>query len=175
MKTIIRRLALLALLPCATALAAESATSSSLGKGAFSETYSFTTVANYSPTMAITTLSLSAASSQFSTLSFQVLNSEGQALTNPVSLSTFAATKSRQFWTASFRDNTNANINLAADTTYRIQITGIAKQSGVKYSLLGNQIKPGTFVPAVPEPGTYAMLIAGFGLIGAVTRRRRKA
>jgi len=26
----------------------------------------------------------------------------------------------------------------------------------------------------VPEPGTWAMLIAGFGLVGAAARRRRQ-
>ncbi len=29
--------------------------------------------------------------------------------------------------------------------------------------------------PAIPEPGTWAMLIAGFGLVGAAVRRRRTA
>lgn len=30
-------------------------------------------------------------------------------------------------------------------------------------------------VPAVPEPGTYAMLLAGLGLIGVAARRKRQA
>jgi hypothetical protein len=30
-----------------------------------------------------------------------------------------------------------------------------------------------TSVGAVPEPGTWAMLIAGFGLVGAMVRRKR--
>jgi hypothetical protein len=30
-------------------------------------------------------------------------------------------------------------------------------------------------VTAVPEPETYAMLLAGLGLVGAMARRRRKA
>jgi hypothetical protein len=30
-------------------------------------------------------------------------------------------------------------------------------------------------VAAVPEPETYAMLLAGLGLMGAVARRRNKA
>jgi hypothetical protein len=29
-------------------------------------------------------------------------------------------------------------------------------------------------VTAVPEPGTYAMLLAGLGLIGTMVRRRRQ-
>lgn len=32
-----------------------------------------------------------------------------------------------------------------------------------------------TTTPAVPEPASWAMLITGFGLIGAVARRRRRA
>lgn len=34
---------------------------------------------------------------------------------------------------------------------------------------------PGISVQAVPEPATWAMLIAGFGLVGAALRRRRAA
>jgi hypothetical protein len=30
-------------------------------------------------------------------------------------------------------------------------------------------------LPVIPEPHTWAMLIAGFGLVGAVMRRRRLA
>jgi hypothetical protein len=29
-------------------------------------------------------------------------------------------------------------------------------------------------IGAVPEPETYAMLLAGLGIVGMVTRRRRK-
>jgi hypothetical protein len=30
-------------------------------------------------------------------------------------------------------------------------------------------------ISSVPEPETYAMLLAGLGIVGAITRRRRKA
>ncbi len=36
-------------------------------------------------------------------------------------------------------------------------------------------IDPPGFARAVPEPATWAMLIAGFGLVGASLRGRRKA
>ena len=39
-------------------------------------------------------------------------------------------------------------------------------------SLDGSVLPPPT--PGVPEPTTWAMLIAGFGLVGAVARRRRQ-
>lgn len=175
MKAMLRLLALIALLPCAAAMAAVSATTPTLAKGSFTQYYSFTTVANYSPTSSLDTISLSGSKFQFSSLSFTLMNANGQVLTSPASLSSFTATKRGRNLSAVFNDSKNANITLASNTTYLIRVTGVTTQSNVKYSLLGNQIKPGTFVPAVPEPGTYAMLIGGFGLIGAITRRRRQA
>lgn len=37
------------------------------------------------------------------------------------------------------------------------------------------QVRNGAVIPSVPEPETYAMLLAGLGLMGAVARRRAKA
>ncbi len=37
------------------------------------------------------------------------------------------------------------------------------------------QVRNGTVIPSIPEPETYAMLLAGLGLLGAVARRRTKA
>jgi hypothetical protein len=45
-----------------------------------------------------------------------------------------------------------------------------------RYSVFLPQIKDGAIVmepPAVPEPASWAMMIAGFGLVGAAVRRRR--
>lgn len=36
------------------------------------------------------------------------------------------------------------------------------------------QVRNGTVIPSVPEPETYAMLLAGLGLLGAVARRRNQ-
>jgi hypothetical protein len=36
------------------------------------------------------------------------------------------------------------------------------------------QVRNGAVTPAVPEPETYAMLLAGIGMIGAIVRRRRQ-
>lgn len=35
------------------------------------------------------------------------------------------------------------------------------------------QVLPGSIGPGVPEPATWAMMIAGFGLVGATMRRRK--
>jgi hypothetical protein len=34
---------------------------------------------------------------------------------------------------------------------------------------------PGPITPAIPEPSTYAMMIAGLGLVGLALRRRKRA
>jgi hypothetical protein len=41
------------------------------------------------------------------------------------------------------------------------------------YAVTDNVSFTGTAGPAVPEPASWAMLIAGFGLVGAMSRRRR--
>jgi hypothetical protein len=38
----------------------------------------------------------------------------------------------------------------------------------------GKSSMAGVYVAQVPEPGTWVMLIAGFGLAGAAIRRRRQ-
>lgn len=58
------------------------------------------------------------------------------------------------YFSPAFWSGTGYNLNFAAGQTY----TGF----------LGTQIS----VAAVPEPASWAMLIAGFGLTGAVMRRR---
>jgi hypothetical protein len=47
--------------------------------------------------------------------------------------------------------------------------------SGNATTLAGNvRIDGGVITPSIPEPETYAMLLAGLGLIGFVARRRRR-
>ncbi len=47
--------------------------------------------------------------------------------------------------------------------------------TGVRFLSSQNAFEYDTFGAAVPEPASWAMLIAGFGLVGATMRRRRTA
>ncbi|WP_448579005.1 PEPxxWA-CTERM sorting domain-containing protein [Thermaurantiacus sp.] len=54
-------------------------------------------------------------------------------------------------------------------TAYSIDFGGTANQTGF------DNITFGSDRPGIPEPATWAMLIAGFGLVGFAARRRRVA
>lgn len=56
-----------------------------------------------------------------------------------------------------------------AGTAFSIDFGGTANQTGF------DNITFGSANPRVPEPGVWAMLIAGFGLVGHAARRRRTA
>lgn len=63
-----------------------------------------------------------------------------------------------------------------SDGVYRLDM--LASPGGIDFSFFG--IDNLTFTagevvsPAVPEPASWAMMIAGFGLVGAATRRQRR-
>ena len=57
-----------------------------------------------------------------------------------------------------------------AGTAKSIDFGGTANQTAFDNITLGSATAPIT--PAVPEPETYAMLLAGLGVIGAIARRR---
>lgn len=66
-------------------------------------------------------------------------------------------------------DNSTFSFNLASAGQYHIDFTGtITGAHGGSY-LADLHVTP------VPEPETYAMLLAGLGLMGAIARRRKAA
>ncbi|MBI4936821.1 MAG: FxDxF family PEP-CTERM protein [Nitrosomonadales bacterium] len=44
--------------------------------------------------------------------------------------------------------------------------------SAITYNFFALVVRPGQSIAAVPEPETYAMLLAGLGLLGFTARRR---
>jgi hypothetical protein len=65
---------------------------------------------------------------------------------------------------------------LTAGTTYLAVSSGFANTDFGAYTLRitgPGDITPGDGGGGVPEPATWAMMIAGFGLVGASARRRR--
>jgi hypothetical protein len=71
---------------------------------------------------------------------------------------------------------TNADA-LGANDVSQWVFSSVGDSEGSWQSTLGDVGSPGQtgFAAAVPEPETYAMLIAGLGLVGAVARRRARA
>ncbi|MDR2093874.1 MAG: FxDxF family PEP-CTERM protein [Azoarcus sp.] len=57
---------------------------------------------------------------------------------------------------------------------YTLSVTGTPISNFGQQSYFDITIKSAT-VPGVPEPETYAMLLAGLGLVGTMARRRMKA
>ena len=76
--------------------------------------------------------------------------------------------------TNSFSQSLYYTGNIAADT-YTLTLAGSATNAS-SFSLLmsASSLSPDITTP-VPEPETYAMMLAGLGLIGAVVRRRNRA
>ena len=69
-------------------------------------------------------------------------------------------------------------LGLVANQTYDVLFTGKWKGSGAGYDLVtapSVQIATISPLPVVPEPETYAMLLAGLGMVGVIARRRRQS
>lgn len=102
--------------------------------------------------------------SQFSSLGFSFVTVPTLNVTGTVSGGTRAAT---------FDDWSNNSFSLNGGQPYLVKVfgqtsSGITGGHGtVTVNVLG--------VAAVPEPESYAMLLAGLGLLGVVARRRAKA
>lgn len=69
---------------------------------------------------------------------------------------------------------TTSNFLGFVSTTGLQQVTLSAIEPGLTHYPTANDVILGTAVP-VPEPATWALMISGFGLVGASLRRRRHA
>ena len=127
---------------------------------------SFEQLLTVSPSVTNKTLfQVSGSDIQFDSLSFSVIE---VGLTKP-------ATLSNGVWSAAFKDSSDKAYELTGGKSYQVKISG-----NTRAGLIGGE---GTVsinalyavVTMVPEPESYAMLLAGLGLLGVIARRRARA
>jgi hypothetical protein len=68
----------------------------------------------------------------------------------------------------------NGLIGTENSATYILRTNAVSFQAGTFGVLDGSSLQGITFAPTVPEPATWAMMLAGFGLIGGVARRTNR-
>jgi hypothetical protein len=70
----------------------------------------------------------------------------------------------------------STSIDNVAAGTHTIQFIGLNPLNAAgTTALLDNVVMTTTAIPTVPEPETYALLLAGLGLVGFAVRRKRNA
>ena len=140
--------------------------------GSFSQTVTVTTGNDYLASKG--TVYIQGLSGQFSDLAatFYDTTTNYSSFTGlPVDLTKPIPTYTK----VTFADNAVSTIDLVANHTYNIVITGnnntkdaLLNVKGLYFSGYSN----GTVTP-VPEPESYAMFLAGLGLMGAIAKRRK--
>lgn len=145
----------------ATAMTAQAATTtatfSEASSGAFTE--SFLVTPDAANTLVVR---LSGMGSQFSALSFSLW--DGSA-----SIASVSASKLNGNYLAFFSDLNNTTVSLVGGKAYTLKVTGVSTPAP---NSLGTVSAFNGSVTPVPEPESYAMFLAGLGLMGAIARRR---
>jgi hypothetical protein len=113
--------------------------------------------------------SVSGNTSQFDALSFSFVGVSGLAITATPSLT------DPSVWMAAFNDIRNNGFNLSGSTTYQVKVSGHTVSSIPGGEGTVSVVVLNGIISSVPEPESYAMLLAGLGLLGVVARRRAKA
>lgn len=137
-----------------------SATFSEVSSGTFTE--SFLVTPDSANTLVV---SVSGTKRQFSALSFSLWDG---------STSVVSATASAlgENYIAVFSDKANITLSLVGGKAYTLKVTGVSTPApdskGTVSAFKGT-------VTAVPEPESYAMLLAGLGLMGFVAKRRSRS
>ena len=127
-------------------------------RGDFLDTINFSIAAPSDLTAAATSLKLSFASFTFLDIANLTVNLWNNSHPNgSVNYGSFAG------------NGTGYTFNLPAAGNYHIDITGVA--TGIHGGTYGVALS----AAPVPEPETYAMLLAGLGVMGAIARRRKQA
>ncbi|MBP9713561.1 MAG: PEP-CTERM sorting domain-containing protein [Sterolibacterium sp.] len=149
--------------PAMAAKPAQKQNSIHVDAGNFLKTFEFVTSTDYDKTRA--SLYTSGLTANINALTLDITSLAGVDLLSPH----IAGMNKSGNLTATFADKANL-LDLAANTHYRAVITGHAQPGGGTLTLGGTYL---TQITPVPEPESYAMLIAGLGLMGFVVSRRR--
>lgn len=128
--------------------------------GAFSQEYLFVTGSAYSPNSG--SITVSSLTSLFSDLNLSIFD------TGAKPIFAIGSSQAGVNLSSKFSDKDFAS-DLSPSTTYRLLVSGVSLQDGASYGIRGVFVQS---ISPVPEPETYSMLLAGLGLIGAITLRR---
>lgn len=163
-----------ALAVAVSALTAGYAQATTVDAGSISGSYS--TVFNVLPGTSFAdtvNFSIAAPSALTGTATSLRLNFGSLSLWDIAGLTVNVWNNSHPFGTVNFGsfagDASSYTFNLPSAGNYHVDITGTATGS------FGGTYAVGLQVAAVPEPETYAMLLAGLGVMGAIARRRKQA
>lgn len=148
-------------LACGAAANAASTSESFSAVASESFTKQFTVTPSSNNAVVITVSGMAA---QFSAVSFAIAGGP-----------TVAASVVNGNWVAAFNDGRNNDYSFSAMSPLSLTVTGLARSSvpGTD-AVITIATRNGTIVSAVPEPETFAMLLAGLGLMGGIAVRRKK-
>ena len=145
--------------------------------GSFSDSFTLTTLA--ANTLPLISLAVTGATGSFADTASKTLYKSG------LTLEVFNSTGTTLLGTAYSVIGTGAAKNLYTTTmptiagvvaggTYKLVVTGTSTQLDAKFQIQGTDltVSGGTITP-VPEPESYAMFLAGLGLMGAIAKRRK--
>jgi hypothetical protein len=115
-------------------------------------------------------LSVTGPLSQFSGLSFSLFDSANLLITKTA----FNVANAGNL-IAVFNDVAADTVSLTKGATYTLKITGEKALTSLGVASVGTITSRYGTVSPVPEPESYAMLLAGLGLVGGIARRRMKS
>lgn len=134
--------------------------------GSFSQVFEFVTGSTYNPSFG--SIFVSGQNSLFSALNVEIFPVVGDSLFGPIT-----GSASSGLVKAGFSDK-NYLGDLAANTAYRLVVTGVSSAPSVSYGIQGVFVSSISQISVVPEPASYAMLLAGIGVISSIAFRRSR-